>query len=126
MKALVSVGGYDFPEPSTYDGNTATLVDGGRNTRGVQVGTVIRDDVAKVTLTWRYLTVGQWSKINKCFAEKHGGKFYNNVTFFDQTAGGYVTRKMYISDRTAGMWRRDHETGEVLGWTNCSLSLVEV
>lgn len=126
MRALVTVGGYDFPEPSTYEGNTATLVDSGRNVQGRVVGTVIRDDVAKVTLTWRYLTVQQWAEINQCFSMKHGGKFYNNVTFFDQTSGGYVTREMYVSDRKAGMFMRDSDTGEVKGWLNPTFSLVEV
>lgn len=126
MKALVSVDGYDFPEPSVYDGNTATLVDGGRNTQGVQIGAVIRDDVAKVSLSWRYLTVEQWSQINKCFSNKHGGKFYNRVTFFDQTSGEYVTRTMYVGDRKAGMFRRDPNNGEVMGWLECSLGLIEV
>lgn len=126
MRALVTVGGYEFPEPSTYEGNTATLVDSGRNVQGYTVGAVIRDDVAKVTLSWRYLTVQQWAEVNQCFSEKHGGKFYNNVTFFDQTAGDYVTRKMYVSDRKAGAFRRDPQSGELLGWLNPSLSLVEV
>lgn len=126
MQALVTVGDYEFPEPSKYEGNTATLVNSGRNVQGYTVGAVIRDDVAKVSLSWRYLTVEQWSEINKCFSKRHGGKFYNRVTFFDQTEGGYVTREMYVSDRSSGMWRRDPDSGNVLGWTECSLSLVEV
>ena len=126
MRALVTVGGYEFPEPSEYSANTATLVDSGRNVQGITVGSVIRDDVAKVTLSWRYLTVEQWAAINQCFANSYGGKFYNNVTFFDQTAGGYVTRKMYISDRKANMFKRDPLTGEIEGWLQPSLSLVEV
>lgn len=126
MKALVSIGNFDFPEPSEYEGNTATLVDGGRNINGVQVGAVIREDVAKVTLSWRYLTVKQWSNILKKFNKKHGGKFYNNVTFFNQVTGTYETRKMYVSDRTANMFRRDPYTGEVMGYTSPKLSLIEV
>lgn len=126
FKPLVSVGGYDLPEPSSYAGNTATLVDNARNTAGVMVGSVIRDDVAKVSLSWRYLTVAQWATINKCFKMSAGGRFINSVTFFDQSAGGWQTRQMYVSDRSAGMWRRDPDSGEILGWTECKLSLVEV
>ena len=48
------------------------------------------------------------------------------MTFFDQSAGDWVTKTMYVSDRSAGMWRRDPETGDVMGWTGCKLSLVEV
>ena len=126
FRALVSVGGYDFPEPSTYSGNTSTLVDSARNVEGKMVGSVIRDDVAKVEISWRYLTVEQWARIQKCFRNSSGGKFINLVTFFDQSVGGWVTKEMYVSDRTAGMWRRDPETGDILGWTECSLNLVEV
>lgn len=126
FRALVSVQGYDFPEPSTYSGNTATLVDSARNVSGRMVGSVIRDDVAKVEISWRYLTVEQWARIQKCFRNSSGGKFINLVDFFDQSVGGWVTKKMYVSDRNAGMWRRDPETGEILGWTDCRLSLVEV
>ena len=50
IKALVSVGGYDFPEPSTYSGNTSTLVDSARNADGVLVSSVIRDDISKVEI----------------------------------------------------------------------------
>ena len=126
FRALVSVGGYDFPEPSTYSGNTSTLVDSARNVMGSMVGSVIRDDVAKIEITWRYLTVKQWADIQKCFRNSSGGKFINLVTFFDQSVGGWVTKEMYVNDRTAGMWRRDPETGAVLGWTDCSLNLIEV
>ena len=126
FRALVSVGGYDLPEPSAYSGNTSTLVDSARNVQGRMVGSVIRDDIAKVELSWKYLTVEQWARIQKCFRQSSGGKFINSVTFFDQSVGTWVTKEMYINDRKAGMWRRDGRTGEVLGWTDCSLALIEV
>ena len=123
---MITVGGYEFPEPSTYSGSTSTLVDSGRNTAGVTIGSVIRDDVGKVEVSWKYLTIEQWANILKCFSIARGGSFYNSVTFFCQDIGGWTTREMYVSDRSAGMWRRDPETGDVLGWTDCKLSLVEV
>ena len=126
FRALVSVGDYDFPEPSAYSGNTSTLVDSARNVQGVMIGAVIRDDIAKVELSWKYLTIEQWARIQKCFRQSSGGKFINLVSFFDQSVGGWVTKEMYVSDRKSGMWRRDPKTGDVLGWTDCSLSLVEV
>lgn len=126
FKSLVSVEGFDFPEPSTYNGNTSTLVNSGRNLQGVVIGSVIRDDIAKVDISWRYLTVKQWADINKCFKQSVGGKFINAVTFFDQTIGDWITRDMYVSNRSAGAWRRDPNTGELLGWVDCKLSLIEV
>lgn len=126
FRALVTVGDYDFPEPATYNGNTSTLVDSSRNVQGRMVGSVIRDDVAKIEISWRYLTIEQWARIQKCFRQSSGGKFINLVTFFDQSIGGWVTKEMYISDRKANLFRRDPITGDVLGWVNPSLSLIEV
>ena len=126
FRALVSVGGYDFPEPSSYSANTSTLVDSARNVEGRMVGSVIRDDISKVEISWKYLTVEQWANIQKCFRQSSGGKFINAVTFFDQSAGGWVTKEMYVGDRKSGLWRRDPENGNVLGWTDCALSLIEV
>ena len=126
FRALVSVGGYDFPEPSAYSANTSTLVDSSRNVEGRMVGSVIRDDISKVEISWKYLTVEQWARIQKCFSGSSGGKFVNTVTFFDQSAGGWVTKEMYVGDRKSGLWRRDAKSGDVLGWTDCALSLIEV
>ena len=126
FRALVSVGGYDFPEPSAYSGSTSTLVDSARNAEGRMVGSVVRDDVGKIEISWKYLTVEQWARVQKCFRQSSGGKFINVVTFFDQSVGGWVTKEMYVSDRSAGMWRRNPKTGDVMGWTDCSLNLIEV
>ena len=123
---LVKVGDYTLPEPSTYSGNTATLVDTGRNVEGKMIGSVVRDDVAKVELGWKYLTVEQWAAINKLFKTSAGGSFVNYVTFFDQSQGDYTSRHMYVSDRSAGLWRRHPVSGEVMGWVDCKLSLIEV
>ena len=122
MAALVTIAGYELPEPSAYSANTATLVDSARNVNGYVIGSVIRSDVAKVELQWRYLTADQWARILSLFNRS----FYNNVRFYNQSTATYVTRQMYVGDRSAGMWRRHPETGEIMGWTDCKLALVEV
>lgn len=122
MEALVTVGGYAFPEPSTYSATTSTIVDSARNVQGVVVAAVVRNDVAKIELSWKYLTAREWANILSCFAKS----FTNSVRFYNQVTASYETREMYVSDRTAAVFRRDPQTGELLGWTNPSLSLVEV
>ena len=122
MAALVSIGGFDFPEPSTYNATTSTIVDSARNVGGYVVGSVVRHDVAKIEMSWKYLTAQQWANILTLFTNS----FYNDVRFLNQATNSYTTRTMYVSDRNAAMWRRDPETGEVMGYTGCSLSLVEV
>ena len=66
--SLVSIGGYEFPEPSSYSATTSTIVDSARNVEGYMIGSVIRDDVAKIEISWRYLTVEQWARILQCFS----------------------------------------------------------
>ena len=61
MAALVSIGGFDFPEPSTYNAITSTIVDSARNVQGRVIGAVVRHDVAQIELTWKYLTAYQWA-----------------------------------------------------------------
>lgn len=122
MAALVSIGGFEFPEPSTYNATTSTIVDSARNIQGRVVGSVVRNDVAKIEMTWKYLPAYQWAQILSLFTKS----FYNDVTFLNQATNQYTTRTMYVSDRSAAMWRRNPNTGDVMGYTGCSLSLIEV
>lgn len=125
FKALVSIGEYDFPAPSTYTGTTATIVNSARNTKGYVIGSVIRDDVGKVEMTWRFISTQNWANILSKFSPKRGGNFFNSVTFFCQDTGTWETRRMYVSDRTANIFKRD-SSGNIIGYTDASLSLVEV
>ena len=122
IPALITVDGMAWPEPSEYSANTSTIVDSGRNVQGKVVGSVIRSGVSKIEVKWKYLTARQWADVIGPFDTN----FYVSVRFYDQSSAGYVTKQMYVSDRKAGMWRRHPETGEIMGWTGCSLSLVEV
>lgn len=122
MEALVTIGGYELPEPSSYSAITSTIVDSARNIEGKVIGSVVRSDVAKIELSWKYLTAQQWANI----LSKFTASFYNDVRFLNQSTNTFEVRTMYVSDRSAGMWRRNPESGEVMGYTNCSLSLVEV
>ena len=122
MNALVTVAGYELPEPSTYNASTSTLVDSARNVQGYMIGSVIRNDVAKIELSWRYLTAAQLANILSLFNRN----FFNEVRFFNMATGDYETRTMDVGDRSSGMWRRHPETGEVMGWTDVKFSLIEV
>jgi len=112
---------YPLPEPASYTGTTSTMVDSGTSVSGKLLGSVVRSDMAQISMTWNYLDAPTWSEINKLFKDN----YYRQVQFYDQTEGGWVVREMFISDRSGGMFRRD-ENGEVLGWTGCSLQLTEV
>lgn len=121
----MSIGKYDLPSPSKYSGTTSTMVDSARNTKGYLIGSVIREDVGKIELSWRFISVQDWADILAQFSTKRGGEFYRDVTFFCQDSGEWETRKMYVSDRKAQIFKRD-QTGEITGYINASLNLIEV
>lgn len=126
-RALITIGSFDVPNPSTYVGTEATVVDSARNVQGVVVGAVVRESVAKVEATWRYMSAAQWAQIMQLFNESYGGSFYQNVTFFNQLTNGWTTRKMYVGDRTtSGAFMLNPTTGGVSGYTEPRLSLIEV
>lgn len=124
MRAMVNIGDYDVPEPSTYTGTTATVVDGGRNTKAIFTGSVIREDVAKVEMTWKFISAQDWATLLSKFSSKRGGAYINSVTFFCQDTNAWETRKMYVSDRQASVFLRNKD-GSIRGYTGASLSLVE-
>ena len=125
MRALVSIAGHDIPDPSTYAGTTSTVVDSGRNVKGDWVGSVIRDDIAKVEMSWNFITVQDWANILALFSRARGGDFVNSVTFFCQDTGTWETRQMYVNDRKANVFLRD-KAGNIRGYSGASLNLIEV
>lgn len=128
FNSLVSVRGFNFPDPAPSDGykvNFATIVDSGRNLQGYVTGAVIRDDVIKITLKWNYISQANLMRILQLFSPAYGGSFYNDVTFFNPMSNGWETREMYVSDRPVDMWLRNHLTGDCRGYNNISFSLIE-
>lgn len=125
MRPLVTVAGRAIPEPSTYSGTTATVVDSGRNAEGRMIGSVIRDDVGKVEMTWKFISATDWASILALFSQKRGGAFVNSVTFYCQDTNNWETRQMYVSDRTASVFLRNPD-GSIRGYTGARIALIEV
>lgn len=126
FRSLVSIEGVDLPTPSVYIGTTSTLVDSGRNAQGQVVGAVVREDIAKVELTFNFVTVEKWSNMLKMFNTKYGGDFYRRVTFFCDVSGTWETREMYVSDRTtSGIVKVNPTTGIPFGYQGAKFSLIE-
>lgn len=125
MTPMVSIGSFAFPEPSTYSSTTSTIVDSGRNVEGYVIGAVIRDDIAKIELSYNFISAQDWADILAQFSIARGGKFYNNVTFFLQDTNSWVTREMYVNDRKASVFLRNKD-GSIRGYTGASLALIQV
>lgn len=122
---LKEIGNYKPPCPSTYVGTTSTVVDSGRNTKGVVIGGVVREDVGAISVTFEYIPVDVWAKILQQFDSRFGGSFYQWVTYYDQVTATTTKRKMYVGDRTtSGMHILDRK-GNPQGWIGAKLELVE-
>lgn len=124
-RPMVTIAGHPIPEPSTYNATTSTTVDSGRNAKAEWIGAVIRDDIGKVEMTWRFITAEDWANIMKLFSIKHGGSFVNSVTFFCHDTNDWETRNMYVSDRVSSVFLR-REDGSIRGYVNPRIALIEV
>jgi len=107
-------------EPTSYSTTTSTMTDCGTSVSGHLLGSIVRSDVAQISLSWNHLSAEDWSTITGMFEKE----YINEIEFFDQAAGDWINRDMYISDRSAGMQRRDSNNN--IFWTGCSLQLTEV
>ena len=125
LKALITIGGYALPEPSSYSATTATIADTARNVKGVLIGSVVRDDVASVQMSWNFISTADWANILSKFSPAQNGAYVQPVTFFCQDTGDWQTRQMIVSDRQASVFKRDKQ-GNIVGYTEAALSLEEV
>ena len=88
-------GSQPFPQSSTYGWNRATIVDSARNAEGSMIGAVIRSDVAKIELTWKYLLREEIQFLGNL-------PFIDYYKFYYPPSGGFVYRQMYTSDFNGG------------------------
>lgn len=123
--ALVTINGVVVPEPSEYQSQTSTLVNTGRAADGTLIGNVVREDIAKITLKWNFISAEDWATIMAMFSSNLGGSFTNQVDFYLQDTNSWDVREMYVSDRKANVFIRNAD-GSIKGYKNASLSLIEV
>ena len=121
MRSMVTVAGTALPEPSTYSATTSTVVDSGRNVKGYVIASVIRSGIAKVELSWNFISAQDWANVMSLFNKS----FFNSVTFFCQDSNKWEPRTMYVGDRTASVFLRNPD-GSIKGYTGAKLSLIEV
>lgn len=130
----------DIPCPSEYSGLSSTLVDSARNAQGQVIANPIRSDVAKIELSWNFLSVADYSKLAKLFEPKYHGKFFVACCFFDEVAGNWdgddslapntttnVCRLFYPNDRQVKVAHitLDKTTGAPIGYEGVSLHLID-
>ena len=121
-QAAVLINGLELP---MYDfdsgGQTrATMVNDARNVSGYFIGGRTRPDIVKLELSWSKLYPSEWRRILQYF----NSNFVGDVTYFDDLSGTFVTKKMYVSDRSRkGV--RVKQNGTIYCYKDCKLNLIE-
>ena len=99
----------------------ATVVDQGRTVDGIVRGSVVAK-ATKIELKWAVLTPETWAQICNFF-DKH---FYFNARYYDMTKNAFVTKKMYVGDRSAQPFIIDDVTGKPTYYLNCEANIIGV
>lgn len=117
-----------MPAPALGSGQItiSTLVDGGRNTQGDFIGTVIGDDKLKIALNFPDLRPEQMRTLLTIFDRKQGGHFVNTFRVFDPRVNDYVYMQMYVGDRTGTPYIVDKATMRPAYWRDVQANLIEV
>lgn len=130
--AYGNTGGIEIPVGSSYKTTTQTLVDSGRNTQGVFVGSIVRQTVRKIEMSWRVIDAVAYSTLATFFNTNF--TFY--VSYFDTDSNTRKTGQFYVGDRKVqavenkqlfcpdplnqpNLWKPQY-------YENFSLSLIEV
>lgn len=104
----------------------STLVDGGRNANGKFVGAVIGNDKLSIDLEFVSLSPEEFMNFLNIFDSNNGGNFVNEFKIFDPRVNDWVSKEMYVGDRTGRPIKLDRNTGRPLRWKDIKAKLVEV
>ncbi len=129
MAWVTTSGGIAIPEPGYGSGTVtlSTLVNAGRNANGKFVGQVIGADKMKVEMSWEVLSAAQLQTILRVFDRTQGGAFVNDFVVYDPRQMAYVSKKMYVGDRSGTpIMVSDPGTGDPKYWTGIKVDLIEV
>ena len=113
------------PSYSSAKQTASTMVNSGRSSDGVVYAQRVLDrDLAKIEITWKYLTASQWSGIlSKILTGSEN--FYVWIRYFDMQAGAFKCRQFYPGDRTATPFRLNQTTKEVMSWLDCTVNFID-
>lgn len=99
----------------------ATMVDQARTADGIVRGAVIAK-ASKIELKWKVLSPEVWSEICSFF----NNHFYFDATYLDIETNTFVTKTMYVGDRSAMPFMVDEITGIPTYYLDCQANIIGV
>lgn len=128
MAWIETASGITLPTPALESGKVtiSTLVDGGRNSEGKFIGSVIGDDKLKVECKFNVLTPDQMQNLLQIFDRQQGGHFVNTFRVFDPRVNDFVYMDMYVGDRSGTPYMVSNRTMQPSFWRNVQANLIQV
>lgn len=99
----------------------ATMVDQARTADGIVRGSVIAK-ANKIELKWKVLSPEAWADICTFF-DNH---FYFDATYYDMQTNSFMTKTMYVGDRSAMPFIMDEVTGKPTYWLDCQANIIGI
>lgn len=128
MSWIETASGIALPIPALESGKVtiSTLVDGGRNSEGMFIGSVIGDDKLKVECKFNVLDPEQMQSLLQIFDRNQGGHFINTFKVFDPRVNDFVYLDMYVGDRSGTPYMVNKKTMQPSFWRNVQANLIQV
>lgn len=128
MAWIETADGIALPTPALESGKItiSTLVDGGRNSSGDFIGSVIGNDKLKIECKFNVLDPNQMQRLLQIFDRSQGGHFVNTFRVFDPRVNDFVYMDMYVGDRTGTPYMVSKKTMQPSFWRNVQANLIQV
>lgn len=128
MAWIETADGIVLPTPALESGKItiSTLVDGGRNSEGNFIGSVIGDDKLKIECKFNVLDPNQMQRLLQIFDRSQGGHFVNTFRVFDPRVNDFVYMDMYVGDRSGTPYMVSKKTMQPSFWRNVQANLIQV
>jgi len=90
-------GSVEVPIGDTYKTTSTDVFDGGRNSKGVMIGNLIRANIRKIELSWKIISNANYVLLASFFADN---KFFY-AYYYDTDTGTWLTKYFYVgADRS--------------------------
>ena len=128
MAWIETAGGIALPAPVLGSGKItiSTLVDGGRNTNGDFIGSVVGDDKLKIEMNFSALRGDEMQRLLSVFDRRQGGRFVQRFRVFDPRVNDFVWLDMYVGDRSGTPYLVDGQSLRPAFWKDVQANLVQV
>lgn len=128
MAWIETSNGVALPPPAMGSGTVtiSTIVDGGRNTNGDFIGSVVGGDKLKVNMSFKVLTNDQIMTLLRIFDREQGGRFVNRFRVFDPRINDFRWLDMYVGDRSGTPYMVNPDTMKPSFWTDIQANLIQI